>query len=62
MTRHVPDGGTILTLDDGQQIAFETGDQGLVEIAVEVPDDAGRGPDVLEHGAARVRIRSSGAN
>jgi hypothetical protein len=51
--------GSPLTLDGGQQIAFEAGAGGLTEIAVEVPDDVRGGRDVLEHGAARVRITSA---
>jgi hypothetical protein len=47
-----------LSLDDGQKITFEAGDGGLTEIEVEVPDDVRNGRDVLEHGAARIRIRS----
>jgi hypothetical protein len=50
--------GLTLTLDDGQEIKFEAGDAGLAEIAVEVPEDGRNGQDVLEHGAARVRISS----
>jgi hypothetical protein len=50
--------GPVLALGDGQEIAFVSGDGGLTEIAVEVPDSVRRGREVLEHGAARVRIRS----
>jgi hypothetical protein len=51
--------GPTLTLDGGQQITFEPGDGGLTEIAVEVPDGVRGGKNVLEHGAARVRIGSA---
>jgi glyoxalase-like protein len=45
--------GPVLTLDDGQEIAFEAAEGGLMEIAVEA---AGSEPGVVEHGAARVKI------
>ena len=43
--------GTTLRLDRGQHVAFDLGDEGLSEIAVELP---GGTADPLEFGAARV--------
>jgi glyoxalase-like protein len=51
--------GNPLTLDGGQQIAFEAGDGGLTEVTVEVPDAVRGGRDALEHGSARVLIKRS---
>jgi hypothetical protein len=50
--------GPTLTLERGQEITFESGDGGLTEIAVEVPNGVRDGREVLEHGAARVTIAS----
>jgi hypothetical protein len=49
----------VLTLAAGQQVTFEEGDGGLVEIAVEVPEATRRGRALLEHGAARIRLSGS---
>jgi len=43
--------GTTLRLDRDQHVAFEQGDEGLTEIAVELP---GRAGEPLAFGAARV--------
>jgi hypothetical protein len=51
--------GPVLALDGGQEIAFEPGDGGLTEIAVDVPGAVRGGRDLLEHGSARVRISSA---
>lgn len=51
-----PAGDHVLTLGDGQAIAFVPGAGGLVEVALEVPEPVRRGRETVALGAARLRL------